>query len=231
MKTKLFIILVVSVFMTYSCNKGSKDGYTHVKVVQVEHVDNYTYLLVKQKGSEFWIAVERMNAQPGEKYKYYGGMQMENFYSEQLAKTFDKILFLENLLPESAGAKISAEEYTPGSMIKNEKEKVTVDQVEGSISIMEIYADKKKLEGDTIRVRGKVTRFNSSIMERNWVHIQDGTEFDGKFDLAVTSNETFEVGSTVIIEGIVTLDHDFGYGYSYEILIENARKVEEDNNQ
>jgi len=62
-------------------------------------------------------------------------------------------------------------------------------------------------------------------MERNWVHIQDGTEFEGKFDLTATSSETFEVGTQVTLEGILTLDHDFGYGYTYDVLLEKATAV------
>ncbi len=62
-------------------------------------------------------------------------------------------------------------------------------------------------------------------MELNWVHIQDGTEFEGKFDLTATSIESFEVGSTVILEGILALNKDFGYGYKYEILLEKATEV------
>ena len=62
-------------------------------------------------------------------------------------------------------------------------------------------------------------------MERNWVHLQDGTEFEGKFDLTVTSSEAFEVGQVVTLEGILALNRDFGYGYSYEILLEKATAV------
>jgi hypothetical protein len=75
-------------------------------------------------------------------------------------------------------------------------------------------------------VKGEITRFNAAIMERNWIHIQDGTEFEGQFDLAATSTETFEVGSTVVLEGVLAADLDFGYGYTYEILLENATAVD-----
>ena len=74
----------------------------------------------------------------------------------------------------------------------------------------------------SIRIQGKVTRFNEAIMETNWVHIQDGTEYSGKYDLTATTDNVVQVGSIIIIEGKVTLAKDFGYGYSYEVLMEKA---------
>jgi len=62
-------------------------------------------------------------------------------------------------------------------------------------------------------------------MERNWVHLQDGTEFDGKYDLTVTSLELFEVGQVITVEGILALNRDFGYGYEYELLLEKATQI------
>ena len=59
-------------------------------------------------------------------------------------------------------------------------------------------------------------------MERNWIHIQDGSEFDGKYDLTITSQESFEVGQVLTLEGVLAINKDFGYGYSYEILLEEA---------
>jgi hypothetical protein len=103
---------------------------------------------------------------------------------------------------------------------------VHVEKVEGAVTIAEIFADPGAYEGKSIRVKGEVTKYNPAIMERNWVHLQDGTEFDGKFDLTATSNESFEVGTVVILEGILALNLDFGYGYSYEILLESATAVQ-----
>ena len=80
-------------------------------------------------------------------------------------------------------------------------------------------------EGKTIQLRGEIVKFNPEIMNKNWVHLQDGSDFDGKFDLTFTSDESFEVGSVVTVEGVLALNLDFGYGYSYEVLLENATAV------
>ena len=60
-------------------------------------------------------------------------------------------------------------------------------------------------------------------MERNWYHIQDGT-LNG-YDLVFTSAEEFPVGHVVTIKGILSTNKDFGAGYKYEMIIENAISI------
>ena len=64
-------------------------------------------------------------------------------------------------------------------------------------------------------------------MHRNWAHIQDGTKSGEQFDLTVTTMENVKVGDVVIFEGTVSLKKDFGAGYFYEVIVENARLVKE----
>ncbi len=214
-----------------ACNPGSSGEYTTVKVKEVEQVGTYTYLLVKGKGPEYWVAVPSMDASPGETYQYQGGLVMEEFYSKELDRTFDRVLFLEGLYPEVSSSETDRTaqedpgEFSYENMVSIEKADVRVEAVEGAITIAELFSDPGAYDGKTIRVTGEVTKFNAAIMDRNWVHIQDGTEFEGKFDLTATSSETFEVGTRVTLEGILTLDHDFGYGYTYDVLLEKATAV------
>ena len=62
-------------------------------------------------------------------------------------------------------------------------------------------------------------------MGKNWVHIQDGSEFEGGFDLTVTTDKPTSVGETITFEGKVILDKDFGYGYYYSVLMEDGKPV------
>jgi hypothetical protein len=71
-------------------------------------------------------------------------------------------------------------------------------------------------------IRGVVTKYNPGILDRNWIHIQDGTGFDQYYDLIVTSTDEAAEGSMVIVKGSVTLNKDFGNGYAYDVLVENA---------
>jgi hypothetical protein len=59
-------------------------------------------------------------------------------------------------------------------------------------------------------------------MGKNWLHLQDGSGSEGTNDLTVTTGTTVKVGDMVLVSGVVSVDRDFGYGYSYEVIIEDA---------
>lgn len=84
--------------------------------------------------------------------------------------------------------------------------------------------NKAGLAGKTISAQGKVVKVNNGIMGRNFVHVQDGTGEAGKGtnNLIVTSKQTAAVGDQVTISGVVVLNREFGAGYSYPLLIEDA---------
>lgn len=107
-----------------------------------------------------------------------------------------------------------------------EKAKVDLSGVRkapGGQTIAEVYANKARLSGKPVKVRGKVVRYNAQIMGRNWVHIQDGTGKAGGNDLLVTTSSEVKVGDTIIVSGNLALNKDFGANYKYPVMIENAR--------
>jgi hypothetical protein len=57
-------------------------------------------------------------------------------------------------------------------------------------------------------------------MDRNWIHLQDGSKND--FDLVVTSNSFVAEGAKVTLQGTVALNRDFGAGYRYDLILENG---------
>ena len=59
-------------------------------------------------------------------------------------------------------------------------------------------------------------------MGKNFVHVQDGTGDATSNNLIATSKQTANVGDQVTISGVVVVDRDFGGGYSYPLLIEEA---------
>jgi hypothetical protein len=97
-----------------------------------------------------------------------------------------------------------------------------IEGIEDGIRIGELFENKERFNGKKIKVRGEVTKFNKAIMNRNWVHIQDGTAYDGAYALIVTCQDNFAIGDVVVFEGIVTLNKDFGAGYRYEVIMEDA---------
>jgi len=85
-----------------------------------------------------------------------------------------------------------------------------------------VYQEKEQLKDQQIQIHGKIVKVNNGIMNRNFLHLQDGTGTQGSNDLTVTSQETAAVGDEVIITGTVSLGVDFGSGYVYPLLIEKA---------
>ena len=60
-------------------------------------------------------------------------------------------------------------------------------------------------------------------MNRNWVHLQDGTGTPGANDLTVTTADAAKVGDTVLVNGTLVFNKDFGHGYKYEVLLQDAK--------
>jgi len=106
-----------------------------------------------------------------------------------------------------------------------EKVNVAIEPCTDCITIAKLFADKKSYSGKVVKIKGQVTKFNPEIMGKNWVHIQDGSEFEGGFDLTVTTNIKVVLGEIVTFEGKIALDKDFGYGYFYNVLMEEAKPV------
>ncbi len=228
----LLVLIALSIYIIGPKKEVAAGGVHEVVVTEVLQANNYTYLEVKENKQKVWVAVPSMIAAVGDKYYYTGGMVMENFESKDLGRVFDAILFLEQVYQSpptshAAAADPSSTEHT--GAVQDPKMNFEIDPLEDGISISELYSNKEKYEGKIVKVRGAVTKFNPDIMSLNWIHIQDGTHFEGKYDLTITSDQTVEAGNIVIVEGKVILDKDFGYGYFYEVLMQDAKIIEESN--
>jgi hypothetical protein len=64
---------------------------------------------------------------------------------------------------------------------------------------------------------------NEEVMDKNWVHLQDGTRDGESFDLTVTTLEKATVGDIVEFEGTIVLNKDFGAGYVYDVIMEEGK--------
>ncbi len=233
MKLKLFLIPVVFAFtLTYCQNndngntKEDNGNNNKVTVLEVLQTTSYTYLHVDNNGTEQWLATKKTTANKGDVLYYKGEMLMTNFKSKELKRTFDKILFLDKISKTPNEEKVEVPDTHSVDINERKpnivKEEVKVKSVEGAITIEELYKNKDKYSEKTVKVSGKVMKFNSSIMGKNWIHIQDGTEHSGDFDLTITTQEVVKEGDEVVFTGKVYLDKDFGYGYSYKLIMEEA---------
>ena len=200
------------------------DGHKIV-VQEVIHATSYTYLRVKENEREYWMAVTRREIAEGATFYYKDGMEMKNFQSKDLDRTFESIYFVQNLSaqPSAAMPPMSMTGSMPqGKKVPAQDAKITIEPVEGGITIAELYAGKKTYEAKKVKVRGKVTKYNAGIMGRNWAHLQDGTKDGNNYDITITTQDGVHVGDVVTFEGVVVLNKDFGAGYKYDVIIEEA---------
>jgi hypothetical protein len=191
-------------------------------VLEAKDVDAYTYLRLKTSEGEVWAAVGKAAVKKGDKVTVTDAMAMTNFKSKTLDRTFDKIIF-----GNMAGAGTGASPHGGAAAVKAaDVGDVRVPKAQGpdAKTVAEIVGAKAALKDKTVVVRGKVVKFTSNVMGRNWVHLRDGTgsEKDGSNDVLVTTRDQTQIGSVVVAKGIVRTDADFGSGYAYKVLIEEA---------
>jgi hypothetical protein len=98
-----------------------------------------------------------------------------------------------------------------------------IAKADGGLTIAEVFEGKDQLAGQPILVRGKVVKSNPDIMGKNWLHVRDGSGAGGTNDLTVTTAGAVpNVGDTVVVKGVLALNKDFGMGYQYDVIVEDA---------
>jgi hypothetical protein len=100
--------------------------------------------------------------------------------------------------------------------------KVEKAKGENAYTLDELFAKKEALQDKTVVVRGQVVKVSVGIMGRNWVHLTDGSGKDGVNKLVVTSKDEPKLGDIVTATGIIHNNVDFGGGYQYGIIMEDA---------
>lgn len=237
-----FIVLLALAACEPNKSALLEKGIHTVIVKEVIHTSEYTYLRLQEEGNPeikendtLWVAVPLTEANIGETLYYKGGYPMTNFQSKELKRTFKEVLFLDSLSKNSNFDKTEiaikpSHEYMSSSDTAMGKSKikkidVKIDPIVDGVTIADLYAKKDSYSGKTIKVKGQVTKFSPDIMGKNWIHIQDGTESGGKFDLTITTDQTAEAGDVITFEGKITLDKDLGFNYFYEVIMEDAKVI------
>jgi hypothetical protein len=196
------------------------------KVLETKDVEGYTYLRLKTANGEQWAAVNKAPVKVGADVTIENANVMTNFESKTLKKKFDRIVFgtLAGSAPDGGDmAAMHAGVSKPAADVGD----VKVAKATGpdARTIAEIVAKRTELKDKNIVVRGKVVKYTPSVMGKNWIHLRDGTGSakDSTDDLTVTTNDSTKVGDVVLVKGIVHTDRDLGSGYSYKVLIEEAK--------
>ena len=244
----LTMLILVVVFSSCVKNKNGQmnqeqttAGGKSFEVAEVVQGSTYTYIRAKENNSEFWMAISKQEVKPGEVYFYTEGLPMQNFHSKEVDRTFDEIYFVSAISKTpiqnegmSSGAMggmggIGESNNAPahsGKVGSEQNSAISVEKLAGEITVAQVYANRNNYSGKEIEIKGVVVKVNKEVMGKNWIHIQDGTSDNGNFDLTITSKSVAEVNEEITVRGKIVLNKDFGYGYSYEVIMEDAQIVE-----
>ncbi|MDG3087980.1 hypothetical protein P7F88_18615 [Vibrio hannami] len=222
MKKLISILALASALLSANIHAAENTGHAG-KALEVINAGGYSYVLLDKAGEQVWFAGPQSLIEVGQTVSINEpGIAMKGFHSKSLNKDFEVVYFV-NSFGSSAISSAPVEDKPAMA------EKVNVPALIGGVTVEDVFTKKDQLSGSQVSIRAKVVKFSPQIMGKNWVHIQDGT---GKVkmatnDLTVTTAQVANVGDTVIITGNVVLDKDFGFGYKYDVMLEEATfKVE-----
>lgn len=206
------------------------------KVVETMDAGGYTYVKLEKAGKYTWVAIPQAKVTVGAEMEFQLGAPMANFPSKTLNRTFDLIYFSAG--PKGAGIKGmphpvpgAANGLPPGhptdkAGAKAASKPVKIPKATGpnAFTVAQLFGKGGPAAGRTVVVRGKVVKVSMGIMGRNWVHLQDGSGSAAKAtnNLVVTTAGAATVGDVLTATGKLARDKDFGQGYFYPVLIEDA---------
>jgi hypothetical protein len=201
-------------------DENDAEGVHTIVALEVLPTDQYVYVYAEEKGDKYWIAGLKSEVVVGESYRYSDGFLQTDFHSKEYDRVFDEVYLVSQIIPVNA-----AEGVNHTTSETNESNAIPTQNivVEGSMRIVDLVENSQNLEGQQVQVSGVISKVNSGIMDRNWLHIKDGS--NDAFDLVITSDQMAQEGSTVTMNALVTLNKDFGAGYKYELILENGQFV------
>jgi hypothetical protein len=189
--------------------------------------DRYSYLRLSTASGEMWAAVLQADVKNGDAVSVLNPMPMNGFESKTLKRKFDKLVFgtLDQREAQTSEMRTLSQAHA-GLSSTPSAGPISVQKAAGADgrTVAEIFAQKAQLKDRKVAVRGKVMKVNHNIMGKNWVHLHDGTgdAKNGTDDLTVTTQGSVEVGDIILASGTVRMDKNFGMGYVFPVLIEDA---------
>ena len=214
--------------MAAAVGENSPDMISGI-VEETMNSGGYTYIRINKDSGDIWAAGPVTTIKIGDEVSFPTGMKMKNFQATSLDRTFELIYFVSEISKSGEQEKpqqvfhgnvpVSNDSGTPKPQNKQIKD---VTPLANGSTVADLFENKTNYAGKVVRFRGQVVKDSAEIMGKNWLHIQDGTDYQGSFDVTVTTMDEAKVGDIVIVEGKLSLDRDFGFGYKYDLIIEKA---------
>ena len=214
------------------------------KVISKITTDTYVFMELENERKSTWVSTISIAVQKGDQVRYKEGQVMSGFYSKSLDKTFDQIVFVDRVTVNGKSPKLLAPPRrmsapkgvvlphgsslgVPAGKTVKKIEIGSIKKLKGGFTVSELIGKSVELDGKMVKVRGRVVKFLPGIMKKNWIHLRDGSGKEGANDLTVTTQDQTNVGNTVSITGKLAANKDFGGGYSYSVIVEEATIVTE----
>ncbi len=218
-------------------------------VADATNTAGYTYVLVDTGRQQAWAVTTQFPVRKGDAVTVNSGMPMARYHSQSLNRDFAVVYFAASItVAGAAGAAVPAlppghpalpGEPAPvlppghpsltGSPAPAAVDLTGVKRAAGGKTIQEIFAAKSALAGKAVAVRGRVVKYSAMVMGKNWLHIRDGSggAETKDNDLTVTTSTPAKLGDTVLVTGVVATDKDFGAGYKYPVILDDAQVIVE----
>lgn len=200
-------------------------------VQEVIDVESYTYLLLKTDTGDTWTAVTKAPIIKGATVTVEDAEQMDNFESKVLKRKFPKIFFGKlaktKLTAAEEAAQVAAAHGGAAKQPAPAAASVKVAKATGAdaYTVGELNTKATTLKDKPVLVHATVVKFSANIMNKNWVHLRDGSGVakDGSDDILVTTQDQAKVGDVVTLKGVLRTNKDFGAGYMYKVIVEDGK--------
>ncbi|MFZ9746822.1 MAG: hypothetical protein ACO3G4_09355 [Opitutaceae bacterium] len=218
------LVLLVLPWLAAVRAAPAPEGDIRGKVLESINAASYTYVQVDTGSAKVWAAAPQFTVRTGDAVVLGDVMPMPNYHSKTLNRTFAVVYFsgratVNGRAAVAGGGATAPARSLPGLAV----DLSNIARAPGGQTVAEVHSGRAALAGKTVVVRGRVVKFNPNIMGRNWLHIRDGSGTDGSNNLTVTSAGQAKVGDLVVVTGRLAVDKDFGSGYRYALLVEEAK--------
>jgi len=220
--------LALAVNLAHSEEPATPQQVINGEVLETLDVPGYTYVRIKAGAGEVWAAVETAKLTPGQSVTIENAALFDNFKSNALKRTFNEIYFgnlpVVKLTQEQAQERIAqAHAAAAKARVDADKPIVKASGPQGR-TVAEVVNSAPDFKDVLVTVRARVIKANSGIMGKTWLHLQDGSgdAANASNDLIITTREPADVGEVLLVTGTVRKDKDFGAGYAYKVMLEDA---------
>jgi len=205
------------------------------RVAETIDAGPYTYVQVESPVGSVWAAAPAFTVAVGDEVRFATDMPMQNYESRTLGRTFDLVYFTQDIEyadgrvapTRQVGVQTSPSDSDTGEARSAASQGGAIDLSgiavpDGGITVAGVHAASAKLAGTEVVIRGRVVKFTTAVLDHNWLHLQDGSGEGPTSDLTVVTDGEASIGDLVVIHGKVAVDQDFGFGYQYAVLVEDA---------